>query len=339
MAELGTSNGFEEVHLIPDSVAELHLEEISLEAVFLNKKLAAPLLINAVTGGTEQGAEINAAFARLAAKYHLAMAVGSQQIALEAPELAKTFSVARELNPDGVLIANLSAASPVEEALEAVDMIQADALQLHFNAPQELAMREGDRDFRGMLDNVKHIREKCPVPLIAKEVGFGFSRESIIRLNDAGIAIFDCSGRGGTNFIAIENRRQGLLTTDLSEWGLISASSLAEAVYLKLPLTLISSGGMKGPLDVAKALAMGADVVGLSSILLNIFIKEGAEALDDYMDRFIYSLRAVLLMSGAVDLMAMRQKPVIITGRTRDWLQARGVSPDYWARSGQPPRM
>lgn len=332
MTEMQTSNGFEEVHLVPDSVTEINMEAVKLDTHFLGKRLGAPLLINAITGGTQQGAELNASMACMAAKYRLAMAVGSQQIVLDNSDAARTFHIARENNPDGIIIANVPAAAAPELALRAVGMLKADGLQLHFNTPQELAMREGERSFGGLLDNVRGIRDVCPVPLIAKEVGFGFSRESITRLHQAGIDIFDCSGRGGTNFIAIENRRQGMLTSDLNEWGLSSAASLAEAVDTGLPVMIISSGGMKGPLDAAKALAMGAHLVGLSGILLNILVKEGLESLDEYMERFIYSLRAVFLMSGAVDLAEMQKQPVIITGRTRDWLKARGINPEIWAR-------
>lgn len=334
LARAETSNGFEEIHLVPDSIAGINMDIVSLETQFLGKEISAPLLINAITGGTGQGAQVNAALAALAAKYNLAMAVGSQLIGLEDPESAATFITAREHHPAGVVIANLPAMASPEQARQAVEMLGADGLQLHFNIPQELAMKEGERDFRGLLDNVSGIKAACPVPLIAKEVGFGFSRESVQRLYETGIEIFDCSGRGGTNFIAIENRRQGMLTGDLAAWGLSSAASLAEAVDTGLPITLISSGGMKGPLDAGKALAMGACLVGLSGILLNILIRKGWEALDEYMERFIYSLRAVLLMSGAADLAEMQTKPVIITGRTRDWLIARGLDPVYWSRPG-----
>jgi isopentenyl-diphosphate delta-isomerase len=151
------------------------LDEISLETEFLGKTLSCPILINALTGGTEQARRINFNLSLLAEKYGLAMAVGSQTVAIEDPGLRDTFRVARRNHPEGVIVANLSASSSVREALEAVEMIDADGLQLHFNVPQELAMGEGDRNFRGIIENVGQIVDSCPVPVIAKEVGFGFS--------------------------------------------------------------------------------------------------------------------------------------------------------------------
>ncbi len=147
-------NGFADIVLIPDAVPELGMDDIDLRSHFLGKTLACPIMINAMTGGSGEAKTINRELAALAARYGLAMAVGSQTVAMEDRQLADSFIVARETNPDGVLIANVSAGCPAEKALQAVEMIAADGLQLHFNLPQELAMQEGDRNFRGLLDNV-----------------------------------------------------------------------------------------------------------------------------------------------------------------------------------------
>lgn len=309
------------------------MDEIDLSCTFLGKKLGLPLVVNAITGGTKQAEEINYHLARLAQKYGLAMAVGSQTISIDDPELASTFSITREINPEGIIIANIGANRSVEDALAAVEMVKADALQLHFNVPQELAMREGDRSFKGVIDNVARIAEKCPVPVIAKEVGFGFSKESAFLLYQAGVKIIDIGGMGGTNFIVIEDKRGGMFKGELDNWGLPTAWSLAEVLSLKLPFTVIASGGIRTALEAAKALAMGADMVGIAGSLLKVLLMEGERELDKMLAEIIYRLKAVFLMAGAKNVDELKTKPVIITGRTGEWLRLRGIEPAYWARS------
>lgn len=308
------------------------MEDIELSICFMEKRLKYPVLINALTGGTEQAKKINRNLAHLAQKYGIAMAVGSQTIALEEPGLRDSFTVVREMNPDGLILANVSANSPVKDALEAVKMISADGLQLHFNVPQELAMSEGDRDFKGMLDNVKRIVDASPVSVVAKEVGFGFSRESVAKLYSCGVRIFDNGGKGGTNFLAIEDQRNGMFDQQLSDWGIPTAASLGEILALQLPVQIIASGGIRRASDLAKAMAMGAALVGISGLFLKILLEEGIEALDRRMDRFFYQSQAIFLMSGARDCNAMKEKPLIITGQTAEWLRIRGVDPQQWGQ-------
>ena len=260
------------------------------------------------------------------------MAVGSQTIALEDPGWRESFTVVRDFNPDGIVIANLSATVGSEAARAAVKMIDADAIQLHFNVPQELAMPEGDRHFRGIIKKVSEIVEDCPVPVIAKEVGFGFSRESIEQLYHAGVRIFDTGGQGGTNFITIEDKRGGTFQGELDTWGIPTAISLAEIVSCNLPLQIIASGGIRSAADTAKALALGADMVGIAGLLLRVLLNEGADELDRWISSFLYRLQAVFLMSGARDIITIRQKPLVILGQTSEWLRARGIDPQYWSR-------
>lgn len=324
------SSGFEDIMLMNNSVPELDMADIDLSISFLGKRLAYPVLINAITGGTEQAKMINRNLACLAHKYGLAMAVGSQTIALEEPGLRDSFTVVRNMNPDGLMMANVSANSPVKKALEAVKMISADALQLHFNVPQELAMSEGDRNFKGVIDNVKRIVDACPVPVVAKEVGFGFSRESVASLFASGVTIFDNGGKGGTNFLAIEDQRNGMFDQHLSDWGIPTAASLGEILALQLPVQIIASGGIRKASDLAKAIAMGAAMVGISGMFLKVLLEEGSEELDRFMERFFYQSQAIFLMSGANDCNAIKEKPLIITGQIAEWLRIRGVNPHSW---------
>ena len=326
------SSGFENINLIHDSVPELDLEEIDLGYIFLGKKIKFPLLINAITGGTQQAAQVNQALSTLAARQGIAMAVGSQTIAIEDPGLKYTFALVREANPDGIVLANISAASGVKEAIAAVEMIKADGLQLHFNIPQELAMPEGDRSFKGILKQVKEIKENCPVPIIAKEVGFGFSRESIERIYQSGVSIFDIGGQGGTNFVTIEDQRQGMFGSELDQWGIPTAVSLIEALSMDLPIKIIASGGIRSALDAAKALALGADMVGMAGSLLKILLNHGSQELERELTAWLYRLKAVFLMNGAANLEEIKNKPVIILNDTAQWIKSRGIDKYKWSR-------
>lgn len=308
------------------------MERINPSSVFLSKKLEYPLIINAITGGTDEAGRINRSLAVLARKHGLAMAVGSQTLAVHDPGLQSTFTVVREENPHGVVLANVSALSPVQEALQAVEMVQADGLQLHFNAAQELAMPEGDRDFTGVIDNVARLVEQCPVPVIAKEVGFGFSREAAGRLYKAGVRYFDIGGKGGTNFVAIEDRRQGLFRHEFDNWGIPTVVSLGELLTLPSDVHLTAAGGIRTALEGVKALAMGANLIGMAGSLLKVLIHDGESAVDEYLTGFLYRLKAGMLLTGADSLAQLQQKPVIVLGRTADWLTARGIDIHRWAR-------
>lgn len=333
MANVGdnASTRLEDVLLIPQSISDINWEEIDLKTSFLNKTLSLPIIINAITGGTKRVARINAKLAKIAKNYNIPMAVGSQTIALEIPELADTFTIARQENPAGVIIANISAFTKSDSMLKAIDMIEADAIQIHFNIPQELAMLEGDRNFKGVIKNVRELVDNSPVPVIAKEVGFGFSKEAIELLYNAGVRFFDISGAGGTNFIAIEDARQGMFAGSFNSWGIPTAWSLVEALSLEIPICVISSGGIRTALDITKSLALGANYVGMANWFLQLVLNNTDEEVANKLDNLIYCLKASLLMCGAKNIFELQKKPVIILGQTKDYLQARGIDTSLWS--------
>lgn len=307
------------------------MDEVDVATDFLGKKLKLPLLINAMTGGIPEAEDINRGLAQVAASAGIGIAVGSQLVAMEKRDGLESFRVVRRVNPHGVVLANVSASTDAGTAVRAVNMIEADGLQVHLNVPQELAMAEGDRSFKGVLDNIADLVYKSPVPVIAKEVGFGMSREAAARLAEVGVAGLDIGGSGGTNFVAIENMRGGLFA-DLTEWGIPTAVSLLEVLSTQPQARVIASGGIWGALPAAKALALGADIVGIAAPFLRVLRTAGVDGLMEEMDLFAYRLRAVTLMVGARNLAELRQKPVLVTGRTAEWLKLRGIDARHWAR-------
>lgn len=332
-APLSVANGFTDLHLVYEALPGLDLDEVDITLYFLNKKLKAPLLINAMTGGHPEVKQINRSLARCAARTGIAMAVGSQTAGLENPAVRDTYAVARDENPGGVLLANLSALATPDMASEAVAMIKADGIQLHLNVAQELAMAEGDRNFSNTMANIEKIVRQSPVPVVVKEVGFGLSRETIKKIHAAGVKYIDLGGKGGTDFYRIERMRAGQKDEDrLSNIGITTACSLLEALSLNLPLSITASGGFTGRIDVACALALGAELVGMAGHFLQVLSERSEQGLIDHIEDIKADLQKTMLMTGAGNLKELTARPVIITGFTAEWLRRRGVAISGYAR-------
>jgi len=332
-AHFPVENGFSDLYLVYEAIPELNLDQIDTALNFLNKKLTAPLLINAMTGGHPDVKHINRSLARSAARTGIAMAVGSQTAGLEDPEVRDTYRVARDENPDGVLLANLSALASPDMAKEAIAMIGADGIQLHLNVAQELNMPEGDRKFSDTLANIEKVVQQSPVPVIIKEVGFGLSRETIRKIYNLGVKYIDVGGKGGTDFIKIEKMRSGRVDDEeLPNIGITTAASLIETLSLNLPLSVTATGGFTGQIDVACALALGAELVGMAAHFLQVLSKKSEQGLIERIDSITDNLRRTMLMTGAKNLKELTGKPVIITGFTAEWLMRRGVNITHYAR-------
>lgn len=326
--------GWQDVSLVHRSLPELRLSEIDLTTALGGVALASPIIINAMTGGAPGVAGINRDLATLAAELGLAMAVGSQTAGLKEPEVAETYRVVRAVNPGGVIIGNVSAGASADQAAAAVAMIGADLLQIHLNAPQELVMPEGDRDFRGQISNIAALVRACPVPVIVKECGFGLSRESVRQLYDVGVRAVDIAGRGGTNFAWIEAERAGeALDPGLEAWGIPTAAALAEVAALHLPeLDIVASGGITYGSEAAKAIALGANAVGVAGAVLRRHQAGGVAGARRYLAGLQQDLARAMLLCGAESVAALGRRPVVITGSTGEWCRLRGVALEPLAR-------
>ncbi|MCR4442890.1 MAG: type 2 isopentenyl-diphosphate Delta-isomerase [Peptococcaceae bacterium] len=325
--------GWEDIYPVHQALLRHDLTEIDTGGTLFGKRLVLPLVINAMTGGAPGLEKINASLARVAREAGVALAVGSQAAGLANREIRHTYQVVREFNPDGLVMANVSAAAGPERAREAVEMIGADALQLHLNGAQELVMTEGDRKFRGLADNIARIVEKSDVPVMVKEVGFGISRETAGRLVKLGVAAIDVSGAGGTNFAAIELARNPRDNLDFMRfWGITAACSLLEVKSLGLPLEVVASGGISSSLDMMKALSLGANAVGIAGYFLKILAQKGEEALLLRIRQMQEELKMLLLMTGAGDIRSLAGIPLVITGFTRAWCEQRGIDTAKYAQ-------
>ncbi|MGT2784583.1 type 2 isopentenyl-diphosphate Delta-isomerase [Streptococcus merionis] len=318
------------------SFVELDVAEVSTETSVAGFAFTSPFFINAITGGSPQTTKINQRLAILARETGLALASGSVSIAMKDLEAAESFKVIRQENPKGLVFANLGAHHGLENAKRAVELLEADALQIHVNVPQEIVMPEGERAFRGWLDNVELIAAKLPVPVIVKEVGFGMSRETVAELHARGVKVVDISGRGGTNFVRIENaRRQRAKYDFLENWGLSTVESLLEAMSLSAGQRpqIIASGGVQNALDVIKCLALGADLVGLSGQALQWVRKpDSLSAAIETIQIMQEQIREIMTILGAKTIADLRQTDLVLPASIQNWAQARGIDTSEYAR-------
>jgi isopentenyl-diphosphate delta-isomerase len=337
--EAASGAGWDDVRLLHEALPEIDLSEIDLATPLLGKTLSAPLVIAGMTGGHRLAHEINAVLARAAERFGVAMGVGSQRAALLRSELAPTYRVARDQAPSAFLIANIGApqliaqesAPPLssDEVLAAVDMIQADALAVHLNYVQESVQPEGERRARGIAETLARLALVVPVPVIAKETGSGLSRATAFRLRDLGARALDVGGVGGTSFAAVEGLRAQALGDEqrerlgalLRDWGVPTPVAVVGAVAAGLPV--IATGGIRSGLDAARALALGATVVGVARPLLHAALS-GDEAVGAWISQFTLELRTAMFLTGCADLATLRARPRVIVGDTREWLRQLG---------------
>ena len=310
-----------DVFLEHNALPDLNLDEIDTTLEFEGKKINFPLLINAMTGGSSLTMEINRDLSTLARDFKIPMAVGSQTIAIKDDEDAiDSFKIVREIIGDeGVVISNLSGQASVEQAKQAIDMINADAIQIHLNPAQELVMEEGDREFRGIINNIEAIVKAVDKPVIVKEIGFGISEDVAKRLYNIGVRYIDISGFGGTNFVEIENlRNQAFDFTELYSWGIPTAASLINCRKLPKDLKLISSGGIRNSMDIVRSIALGAEITGISGELLSYVIHGGYLNAKDYLDNIIHKAKIIMLLLGKKNIEQLKNTDYKITGRLKD---------------------
>ncbi len=311
----GAGTGLDAVRFVHCALPELHLDEIDLSARFLGRRIAAPLLVSSMTGGPARAAAINRHLALACEALRLPLAVGSQRVALEGGGDGGLGAELRRLAPSVPLLANLGAAQlntgmGEREARAAVEMIGADALILHLNPLQEAVQPEGDRDWRGLLGRIEALARALPVPLVAKEVGAGLSGRVARRLLDAGVTVLDVAGSGGTSWAAVEAERsrdedEAAVARAFAGWGIPTARAIAEVRAACPEAVVIGSGGIRDGLDAARAIRLGADLVGQAAGVLEA-ATEGPEAVAARLSVTARQLRVACFCTGSRDLAALR---------------------------------
>lgn len=313
--------GFERYHFVHNALPELDFDELDVGTTFLGKRLRAPLLISSMTGGFELARKVNRNLAAAAQQLGLAMGVGSQRVAIEEPSVANSFQV-REVAPDILLLGNLGAVQlnygyGIDQCRRAVDMIGADGLILHLNVLQEAVQPEGNRNFKDLTEKIAAVCRELEVPVVAKEVGSGISADVALRLARAGVKAIDVAGKGGTSWYAVEATRAAKVGKPVdaafAHWGIPTEEALIQVREALPEMNLVASGGIRTGLDIAKAIALGADVAALGQPLLAAAL-ESSDNVVKFLSAIIHELKIAMLCAGAASLDALRQATLVRRG-------------------------
>ncbi len=325
---------FGDVEFIHSSLPEISLEEIEVSTEFLKNKFKVPLIITGMTGGHPVAENINRELGEIAEEMGLGLGIGSQRPAIENRELRKTFEVVREAAPTAFIIANIGLSQLIEgygekEILEAVEMIEANALAIHLNPLQEAVQPEGNVNYRGGLKKIAEVCKYSPVPIIVKETGAGMSYETAEKLKDVGVKAIDISGAGGTSWGIVEHYRASWRGETLKKkigktfggWGIPTAASILETK--KTGLEIIASGGIRNGVEAAKAIALGADITGQALPILRKLILKGKKEVKIHIRAFINEFKTAMFLTGSKNINDLKGARVVLTGRLYQWAKQR----------------
>lgn len=337
------TTGFEDIFLVHKALPEIRRDKINLSTIEFDHKFSAPIIIEAMTGGIPEATEINATIAQTVEELGLGMGVGSQRAAIESPEMEESFTIAREKAPTAFLIANIGGPQIIEgngsrKAKRAIEMINADALAIHLNPLQEAVQPEGETNYEGVLKKIEEVAHNVDVPVIVKETGAGIASEEAELMNSIGVTAIDVAGAGGTSWAAVEYHRAKKVGDELRQrlgelfwnWGIPTATSVVEVVQSSNK-TVIASGGVRTGIDVAKALALGADLAGIALPILRPAIR-GEGEVKKFLRFLIQELKNTMFLTGANSIKKMKRVPIVITGKTADWLSVRGFQPKMYSK-------
>ena len=309
-----SGTGLDRYRFLHNALPDLDIAELDLSTTFLGKRIKAPILISSMTGGFDLARKINRNLAAAAQELGLAMGVGSQRVALEEPAVADSFQV-RDVAPDILLLSNLGAVQlnygyTVDHCRRAVEMIHADALILHLNVLQEAVQPEGNRNFKGLTEKIANICRNLDLPVVAKEVGNGISAEVAVKLKGAGVAAIDVAGKGGTSWYSVEAQRAAKegkpAETTFANWGIPTEEALVAVRQAVPDLEIVASGGIRSGLDIAKSIALGADLAAFGQPLLASAL-ESSDKVIEFLGGIIYEIKVAMLCVGAPDLTALKK--------------------------------
>lgn len=333
-----TTTLLEDVVLVHQAMPSVSFDEIDTKVNFLGKQMSAPIFVTGMTGGTPELGRINETIAEVVDELGLGMGVGSQRVAIENEYARDSFRIVRKKAPNAPILANIGAPQiargyGLKELETAVSMIEADGIAVHLNPAQELFQPEGEPEYsEEILYKLKDISKSLGVPIVVKETGSGISIETAKKFSEIGIKYFDVSGQGGTSWVAVEmvrNIRKGHWKKDSARlfagWGIPTAASIIETRYAVPNAIIIGSGGIRNGLDIAKAIALGADIGGMANPVLKRAV-EGKDSLRAFFNKTIFELKAAMMLTGSKNVEMLKKSPIVIWNRLKDWIESRGIS-------------
>lgn len=329
-----SSTYLEYVKLIHNALPEIDYEVVEITQNFLNHSFKAPIIIDSMTGGTPEATKINSRLSLVAEKFGLGMGLGSQRAGLLSSELAETYSIARSNAPSAFLVANIGGAQlskglKVQEIKNMIEMIEANALVVHLNPLQELIQPEGEPKYKGVLSKIKEICANFDIPIIVKEVGAGLSMEVAKKLESAGVSAINVAGSGGTSWAGVEKLRAETARDsnkiNLGElfwdWGIPTAVSLIE-VRNSVKVPVIASGGIRNGLEIAKCIALGANMCGMAFPFLK-HASKSFESLCEFTNKTLIELKSTMFLVGSKNIAELAKSRFIFTGelaKVKQWI-------------------
>ena len=314
------SNGFEVYHFTHQALPEIDLADVDIRTIFLGRQLAAPVCIAPMTGGYGTGSKINKNLAKAAQELGLMMSVGSQKVAVNNPDLEPTFQV-RDVAPDIFLFANVGAVQlnygfGTAECARCVEMIGADGLMFHLNPLQEALKSDGNTNFKGLAEKIAKVKSEVDFPVFVREVCNGISKETAKLLTEAGVDGIDAGGTGGTSWMIVEgimaqteHKRQ--IAEAFGEFGIPTAHSVKNVRKVNPDIPLIATGGVRSGRDIAKALALGADMTGIANPLLKAALVS-SDKVKDVLMRFMEELRIIMFVLGLTNVEQLKTTPNLL---------------------------
>jgi len=336
------TTGLEDISFVHHATTNLNLDEVDLSTEIFDKKLSIPLIISGMTGGHTFAHKLNAFLSQAVEETNIGMGVGSQRAALEKEEVKESFDIVREKAPTSLIIGNIGAGQIAQgltsdQFQELIDMIQADAIAVHFNPLQEAIQPEGDTQLKGLHEKMKLIIQAHSIPVIAKEVGAGFSLHDIKQIKEMGFQAIDVQGAGGTSWAGVEAIRTSLPKFKNTgevywDWGIPTVLSTILATR-NFEGIIIGSGGVRSGLDIAKLIALGADAAGIAIPFLFTVQKHSAEAVVLKIKEISYQLRLACFLTGSRNVLDLKKAPLVITGKTAELMKIHGLDPyAYYSR-------
>ncbi len=322
----GATTLLEKVQLVHQSLPDLHVDRIDTTTQLLGKALRLPIVIAAMTGGTDRAAEVNRDLASIAEARGLGFGLGSQRAMQRNPDTAWTYQV-REWAPTTLVLGNVGVVQArdlqTSTIAKMVDDIGADALCIHLNPAQEVVQPEGDRDFRGGVETVARLVRELSLPVVGKETGCGLSFQTALKLKQAGVKTVDTSGAGGTSWVGVEALRaegdKARLGELLWDWGVPTAASVHACV--RAGLETIATGGIQTGYDVVRALCLGASAAGIARPMLQAHVRGGRAEAERFVDQLEREIRAVMLLCGASSVAELRGVPRLVFSPLKEWME------------------
>lgn len=311
---INKSNGFDKYDFIHYPSVDFDINDIDFSTSFLGMDINYPFLISSMTGGSEKAFQINSNLSKLAADLNIPIGVGSQKQLLQNNDHLDSFKVIRANAPNVPVLSNIGYSDlpnmTIDNINYLIEVVDADALIVHFNPLQELIQDEGTRNFGGIKEKLKEIIKQIDIPLIAKEVGSGFSKDSAKMLLELGFSGIDVAGSGGTSWAAVELIRSNKSYNEFWDWGIPTSYSIRTVAELKneYEFFLIGSGGINSPFEMAKSFALGADLTASAANILKIITSDGVDEAKNYIIESFNVIKKIMFLTNSIKLVELKNK-------------------------------